>query len=144
MSESGESKSSNPFNVTSIIAMLTLLGGVLLVSKKLASDRPFSSSEMPINPHEDQMIEARLWEDPTKWKREEAQATNQPAFTLLGEQIGDRTKLSESPPGLLAVMIQGGTYTEDHEARIRSRFAVVSALAESGYRPENAEHLGAV
>ncbi|HKX62593.1 MAG TPA: hypothetical protein VJS65_12125, partial [Verrucomicrobiae bacterium] len=39
-------------------------------------------------------------------------------------------------------MISGGQYSEDRESRIRSRFAIVSALSRSGYAPEDAEHLG--
>src|SRR6516225_2116838 len=145
MAESKEkSSSSSPFNITSVIAVVTVLTGILLVSKKLSSDRPFSSSEQPANPREDQTVEARLWEDPFKWKPSEAQATNEEAFTFLHSQIVARTEPGEPPPTLLAVMIQGGTYSEDRESRIRSRFAVVSALGESGYAPETAEHIGAL
>jgi hypothetical protein len=44
---------------------------------------------------------------------------------------------------LLGVMTQAGAYCEDVETRLRSRFATVSALGESGYVPENSEHMGA-
>src|SRR5438876_6921715 len=47
-------------------------------------------------------------------------------------------------PLLLAIMSSAGTYSEEVEARIRSRMAVISALAELRYRPEDAEHLGAL
>ena len=144
MSESGESSGgSSPFNVTSVIALLTLLSGLFLVSKKLASERPFVSSPKPVNPHEDQMVEARLWEDPFKWKQSEAQTNGYEAFGYLRTQIAEHTDGPDTPL-LLAVMVEGGTYTEDVEARLRSRYAVVSALGESGYFPETAEHLGAV
>lgn len=43
---------------------------------------------------------------------------------------------------LLPVMIPGGPYSEDHESRVRSRFAIVSALGQSDFVPEDAEHLG--
>jgi hypothetical protein len=43
---------------------------------------------------------------------------------------------------LLPVMIAGGPYSEDHESRVRSRFAIVSALGQLDYVPEDAEHLG--
>lgn len=42
----------------------------------------------------------------------------------------------------LAVMVPGGPYAEDAERRLRSRYAVVSGLANSGYVPEDAEHIG--
>ena len=41
-------------------------------------------------------------------------------------------------------MIPGGPYSEDQESRIRSRFAIVSALGEQGYVPEDPEHIGSV
>ena len=45
---------------------------------------------------------------------------------------------------LLPVMLPGGPYSEDQESRIRSRFAIVSALGEQGYVPEDPEHIGSV
>jgi hypothetical protein len=134
---------SSQINLTSLIALFTLLGGIFLVSHKLSSDRPVSSPERPINSGEDQTVEARLWEDPLKWKPDEAQTNGCSAFALLQTQILAHTTAGLRPR-ILAVMVQGGTYSEDIESRIRSRFAVVSALGESHYTPESPQHLGAV
>src|SRR5262249_25759399 len=120
------------------VALITLVGSVLLVSRKLNSDRPISVGSVPINPKGDQMVEARLWEDPFKWKRDDA-GTN---LSELQSQIVSHCNAGF--PLVLAVMAQGGAYGEDRETRIRSRFAVVSALGESGYAPENSEHIGAL
>lgn len=43
---------------------------------------------------------------------------------------------------MLAVMVPGGNYAEDNETRIRSRYAVVSALSKANYIPSDAEHIG--
>ena len=43
---------------------------------------------------------------------------------------------------VLAVMVPGGPYAEEHEARIRSRYAVITGLSQSGYIPKDAEHIG--
>ncbi|OQK17786.1 hypothetical protein AU255_07965 [Methyloprofundus sedimenti] len=43
---------------------------------------------------------------------------------------------------VLTIMVPGGTYAEDSERRLRSRYAVISGLANSGYIPEDAEHIG--
>src|SRR5712671_3103817 len=143
MAEDGESsKQGSPFNITTLIALLTLAGGILLVSKKLASDRPITSSERSEISAEDQSVAARLWEDPCKWKTNESQANGHDAFELLRMQIAAHT--DEFKPAILAVMVQGGTYSEDVESRIRSRFAIVSALGECHDVPESADHLGAV
>ncbi len=43
---------------------------------------------------------------------------------------------------MLAVMVPGANYAEDNETRIRSRYAVVSALSKAKYIPADAEHIG--
>jgi len=48
---------------------------------------------------------------------------------------------SEEKLHVLAVMVPGGPYAEDKEWRLRSRYAVVSALAEMDYAPRDAEHI---
>lgn len=42
---------------------------------------------------------------------------------------------------VLAVMVPGGPYAEEKEWRLRSRYAVVSALTEMDYAPRDAEHI---
>lgn len=42
---------------------------------------------------------------------------------------------------VLAVMVPGGPYAEDKERRLRSRYAVISALAEHGYASTDPEHI---
>jgi hypothetical protein len=128
-----------------MLALLTLVGSAFLVSRKLSSDRPLSSASPSPSPIGVQAIEARLWEDPfAAWPRRGeggrvSTATN--AFTLQ-KQIAARS--AEVGPLILPVMISGGPYSEDQEARIRSRFAIVAALGQRGYAPEDAEHLGAI
>lgn len=43
---------------------------------------------------------------------------------------------------ILAVMVPGGSYPEDRETRIRSRYAVISGLSSAGYIPNDPEHIG--
>lgn len=43
---------------------------------------------------------------------------------------------------ILPVMIKAGIYEEDVEERLRSRYAVLSALHVAGYKPNDAEHIG--
>jgi hypothetical protein len=150
-------------NPSALLALVTIVGGLWLVSQKLTSDRPVTpagSSERFIG---DQKMEARLWEDPFKHvvgaNREEGSEEGSPAaigLNTLADQIRRRSnvgsvvtpfdsfKASETASRilLLPVMVSGGQYSEDQESRIRSRFAVVSALGRAGYVPEDAEHLG--
>lgn len=45
---------------------------------------------------------------------------------------------------ILAVMVPGGPYAEDREARLRSRYATISALLAQGYAPEDTDYIGFV
>ncbi len=126
----------------SIVTLLTLVGGLVIATRNVHSDRPNSSAEADFSSSE-QRVQSRLWEDPLGWGTNQVQANGQRAFRLLQDQINART--SQDPrPTLLLVMIRGGPYSEDRESRIRSRIAIVSALGESGYAPEDAQHIGAV
>jgi len=138
-----KSGSGVPFNATTVIALLTVVGGLFIASKKVSSDRPVSPAEGDSTSISDQQVQARLWEDPLDWKTNQPQAGGEAAFELLRRQIAERAP-DDPRPTLLPVMIHGGPYGEDQESRIRSRFAVISALGESGYAPEDATHIGAV
>jgi hypothetical protein len=136
---------SSSFNLNSLLALLTLAGSLWLVSHKLTSDRPVIPAAGPRDSVGEQTLAARLWEDPFKipdgqgGRGDEAQTeTNLNAFL---EQIRERSQ-SPNQVLLLPVMLSGGNYGEDQESRIRSRFAIVSALGRSGYAPEDAEHVG--
>lgn len=48
---------------------------------------------------------------------------------------------SEKKLHVLAVMVPNGPYAEDKEWRLRTRYAVVAALTELGYTPEDPEHI---
>ena len=135
---------SSPFNLNSLLALLTLIGGIWLVSHKLASDRPITPAGGARDFVGDQAVEARLWEDPFRTTKRGDQSdegtTNLLSFI---EQVRTRST-SDTSVLLLPVMISGGQHAEDQESRIRSRFAIVSALGTAGFVPEDAEHIGAV
>ena len=134
--------SGSPFNLTTVIALLTVAGGMWVVSQNPTSSRPTSPDGLPSESTGDQAVRARLWEDPLDEKNWRAQATNEMAFELLRQQTVARLSGTNPPPLLLPVMIHGGPYTEDQESRIRTRYATISALGEAGYVPEDAEHVG--
>jgi hypothetical protein len=145
-------------NPSALLALVTIAGGLWLVSQKLTSDRPVTPAGDSKDFFGDQKLEARLWEDPFRpVPRESAQRSVEgtDALGVLGEQIRRRSEAGKpsasSNPSqvgvvkralILPVMISGGQYSEDQESRIRSRFAIVSALSRAGYAPEDAEHLG--
>jgi hypothetical protein len=128
-----------PINITGLLTLLALAGSLLLVSRQLTSDRPRVPAGKPASTIGDQKIDARLWEDPLsirKKKPDEEGMTLAPLLTRLRAHTNETTLL-------LPVMLDGAIYSEDQEARLRTRFAVVSALGQAGFAPEDPEHLGA-
>jgi hypothetical protein len=98
-------------------------------------------------------MNARLWQDPfgaVARAREEAQKRNPaqaaaadkrrtPASVLDALDSREQRKVE-----VLAVMLQGGPYSEDVESRRRVRYAVLAGLNASRLAPVDAEHLGYV
>ena len=133
-----KSGSGLPVNLTTIMALLTCLGGLWVVSKNPSSDRPNSPAETRFPSIGVQQVEARLWEDPLDWE------TNHCSSNILAQLQQAISENSGSNLTLLPVITSGGSYSEDREVRLRNRYATISALGESGYAPEDADHVGAV
>jgi hypothetical protein len=142
---------------TALVAILTVLGGLLLVTRQLSSERPLAKPGIALQGVGKQKVEARLWEDPfSPWEKtstKNLEAWKEVGLKGLREQLQTRRKnLNDARTGkgtsgrilVMPVLVPGGAYSEMREARIRSRFAVVSALGQAGYVPEDPEHLGVI
>src|SRR6266568_1587533 len=70
-----------------LLALVTLAGGVWLVSHKLTSDRPVIPAGGPKEFVGEQKVEARLWEDPFKTADADKGATNDYSETRLSPFI---------------------------------------------------------
>jgi hypothetical protein len=138
-----EGSSSGPLNLNSVLALVTLAGGVWLVSHRLTSDRPMASGGVTRPFIGEQTLSARLWEDPFKTSDSDTTNDVDVDLAILIDQIKERTH-SANQVLLLPVMLPGGQYSEDVESRIRGRYSIVSALGVSGFAPDDAEHLGAI
>lgn len=59
------------------------------------------------------------------------------------EELGCQIKkeVKEKTVHILAVMMPGGPYAEDHEARLRSRYAMIFGLRAAGYSPVDSGHI---
>jgi hypothetical protein len=141
--QNAESTGSFPLHLPTLLVLLTVASGAWLVSQKLTSTRPAlgGKSRDVIG---EQRVEARLWEDPFKLPERDSKGGDEPrALASLRKLIEDR--VGDCSDGwILPVMIPGGFYSEDQESRIRSRFAIVSALGQSGYVPVEAEQIETV
>jgi len=130
----GETDRLTLLNWPSLLAFVLLSWGVVLVPPTMKSLRPASNPAQPAGPPIGQLFESRLWQDPfdTLPAARKASAklpSLQQAF--LKDRKNDKCIL------ILPVFLPGSEYPEDVETRLRSRYAVVSALAVSGYVPED-------
>src|SRR5438874_1159440 len=64
--EGSDGGGSSLLNSSSILALVTLFGGLLFVSQKLTSNRPVLPAGASQPSIGEQKLEARLWEDPLK------------------------------------------------------------------------------
>jgi len=146
-----ESKAPAGLPFSGLIAIAMLAGGVLFIRAV-----PLEATRLPVNEPKSQQassgqdMDARLWQDPfgaverarqeaRKQNPKQAEASDQKRTpgNLLRDMVKSGGKIE-----VLAVMLQGGPYSEDIETRRRSRYAVLAGLNASGIVPVDAEHLG--
>jgi hypothetical protein len=132
-----------------IAAALVAVGGVFLYLNPLQTSRP-TQAGFPVRFNRDlQDVEARLWQDPLRTTAEhETQVQSQKDVSVenslhVVEALRERLRSPDSSSSLvLAVMIQGGSYAEYSESRLRMRQAVLEALGAQSYVPRDGEHIG--
>ena len=116
------------------LACVLFWWGIVLLPPAMKSLRPAGEPGQATGPPVGQVFESRLWQDPFDCVR----AARKSGVKLLDVQ---RALFKESDKDLckliLPVFLPGSEYPEDVEIRLRSRYAVVSALAVSGYIPED-------
>ncbi|HZF20224.1 MAG TPA: hypothetical protein VE008_11015, partial [Burkholderiales bacterium] len=137
-----------------LIAVVFMASGIVVKSIPLESRRPVDPERVKLSHAGRQDIEARLWEDPFTAMRhvkgrspeercKEALEDRAHHPDALHKSIAYRAK-REHAVSVLPVMVSGGPYFEDGEARRRSRYAVVFALLQSGWTPASEDKLGYV
>jgi len=143
-------------NALPLAAIVLMASGIVVKSVPLESRRPVDPERVAFVQAGRQDVEARLWQDPftairgikgeteTAAKRCTAAKGDSEHWRLaLHKSIAARTGNGHSI-SVLAVMIPGGPYFEDGEARRRSRYAVVSALLHTHWEPASEDKLGYV
>ena len=148
--------------ITGLLILLTLLGGILFYQQPFKSDRPVHEQQSQTVIVGDKRVQSRLWQDPFASVKAHKQAepkTNQPQTVspspqgaLNGSETKDhhnlRLQLREitraigaHPPTFKALIVvtEGTPFASGTEYRLRHRYAVVSALGEAGYIPEEGE-----
>ncbi|MDH5764190.1 MAG: hypothetical protein OEZ51_14560 [Nitrospinota bacterium] len=125
--------------IGSIFMLLTLLvGGVALESQvALKSSRPIKKSVIQQHNFDEENIDARLWQDPFEAVLQTIKRGNSTESSSLDFDLKDSDQIT-----ILGILVSTGPYFVDAENRRRTRYAVLSGLATSGFQPENAEYIG--
>jgi len=141
------SKGGNPFSLVMLVTLL--IGGVVLENQlSLQGSRPVLKSKIHHQHLDEEDVDARLWQDPFQAVDQaiehiEKEHPNEPRRDRWPEfQRSLQQKYKSDPVTILGVMVSSGPNFVDAENRIRTRYAVVSGLASSGYRPVTSEYIG--
>jgi hypothetical protein len=134
------------------IWLLAMAAGTFFVANKLPLEgsRPATIERALPERHGLQDVDARLWQDPfatvaeTLAKSPELKPENCPSQS---EEIDGhcRSPLSTTSGTSLVVLVasvSGAPYSEEQEARRRTRYAVLAGLNAEGYVPQDSEHIG--
>ena len=151
--------------------IVAIAAGFLIYQTPLKSSRPRSMESERQPALGEQQVQARLWQDPLAAAEEHARAESSKGRTLefqiergtlkasekgssqehdhhrLNILTDDIQHIVKEPPShvtVLLVFVPGGPYVEGTEARLRTRYAVVSALGVACFVPEDSDHIGYV
>ncbi len=141
--------------VAGALTLVLAIAGVLLVKEPLRSSRPVGTGLEMKQTTGEQMVRARLWEDPVaaveRAMREKGSGKTasgsesslaqrlRPLRQAIVERVRNGQRLT-----VLLVNTTGGPYVESTESRLRDRYAVGTALGVACYVPEDESHLSFV
>src|SRR5512146_900963 len=149
-----KSRGDSKLAVAGALTLVLAIAGVLLVKEPLRSSRPVGTGLEMKQSTGEQLVPARLWEDPVaaveramreKGSTKAASATSgepslahrlRPLRQAIVEQVKNGQRLT-----VLLVTTTGGPYVESTESRIRDRYAIGTALGVACYAPEDESHL---
>ena len=148
-------RSDSKLAVAGALTLVLAIAGVLLVKEPLRSLRPVGTGLEMKHTTGEQLVRARLWEDPVAAVHRGIRETKstvktvgpEPTFTQrlgpLRQALAERTRNGQRVTVLL-VTTSGGPYVESTESRIRDRYAIGTALGVACYVPEDEGHLSFV
>lgn len=147
-------RESSVIPVSSVILLAAAIGGVLWYQSPLKSSRPSGIGVEKIPTPTEALVQARLWEDPfeavTVHIHQHAKSTTGTVkeglkthhdIAAIKAAIDGLQKEKSGEVTVLLAMADGSPYVDDKEARIRDRYAVVSALGVACFVPEDEEHI---
>lgn len=152
-----QSQTSN-LPVTAVVVTALAAGGVFLMQEPLSSHRHKEPAQTVAIQSQEENVDARLWQDPmyainNDWTNLVSYVVQQgklPPSAVLPHTIKTLSEgwhehgasLDNQRRLQLVVMMPSEPYADDAEHRRRQRYALVTALAASGYSPEHADRIG--
>lgn len=140
--------------VAGALTLVLAIAGVLLVKEPLRSSRPVGTGLDMKQSTGEQLVRARLWEDPVAAVERAIREKGAPQGASGASSLARRlSTLRETIAGRvaggqrLAVLLtttSGGPYVESTESRLRDRYAIGTALGAACYVPEDETHLSFV
>jgi len=143
MADQQENKFSYPIPALLLIAAI-VAGGIFRFYAPLDTMRPSLHEKEFEWPSDEEDVLARMWQDPFQAVEKHIknyEATKKKSVIFKEFQPSEFVKDIEDIL-ILPVMITAERYPENFEDRLRSRYAVLSALHIAGYKPKDAEHIG--
>lgn len=143
MEDKKESKTSLPLPAMLLIAAL-VAGGIFKFYSPMDSMRPQSGEKKARYQLGDEKVLARMWQDPFQAVEKHLRNLNDDKkYEEIAFGFQSRLDPKDERILILPVLTTAGNYAENVEKRLRSRYALLSALHVAGYRPDNASHIGA-
>ena len=143
-----DNQSSSPWLPTATVALvIAAVGSAFYLRSPLESQRPSEAPTALQAPSHQEVVLARLWQDPldaihTHWNASQRGGTiyKPPTIETFADQLAAR------PPNTrelrLVAMAPGLPYSFDRETRRRQRHAVVTALTRNKYVPKDEDRIG--
>lgn len=147
-----KSRGDSKLAVAGALTLVLAIAGVLLVKEPLRSSRPVGTGLEMKQSTGEQLVRARLWEDPVAAVERAIREKGSPNAASLAESplarrlrplrqaIVERVKSGQRLTVLLTTT-SGGPYVESTESRLRDRYAIGTALGVACYAPEDESHL---
>lgn len=137
--------------LSTILLLVVAAGSYVLLDQPLTSSRPESEPIPRPTAVSSEDVAARLWQDPFEpvlaHRRGLSDGKHLSVHRIdeIAWAVGRQVRKAGGRPSellLLPVVVEGGGYAEEGETRIRTRQAVVSALATAGYAPQTESTIG--
>jgi hypothetical protein len=147
-------ETTNNLSGNGVILLLLAVAGTYFVTHQISLDEGIRPTSTEISIHEvgrAQDVDSRLWQDPFTVVAEQLEKSPELRLTT---SINNDLRISDphfnsplshftgEPPLVLVASVSAGPYSEDHEFRRRTRYAILAGLNEEGFVAEDPQHVG--